>query len=172
MKECLLHYTALPLFYSILFLFLPPLLFFSFHLCIYFLSCLLCVFSFFILSYLHSTFHIFSGLTFTSWSFALLPRSPNHLSPLSPLWISFLFTIHTSLPFCFFLIFFHLFFIFFASLPLHLSCGPNSPITAGGNYAWKVIRCSLNNYPLMQLIDFSFQELCFLSPGSAFLSPS
>lgn len=61
-------------------------------------------------------------------------------------------------------------FICFASSPRHLSCGPDSPITAGGNYGWKVIRRSLNNYPLMQLIDFPFQELCFLSPGSVFSS--
>lgn len=70
-----------------------------------------------------------------------------------------------------FFVFPFLSFIFSASSLLYFSCGPNSPITAGGNYAWKLIRCSLNNYPLMQLIDFPFQELCFLSPVSAFLSP-
>lgn len=68
--------------------------------------------------------------------------------------------------------FYFLNFIFLVSSSLNLSCAPNSPITAGRNYAWKPIRHSLNNYPFMQLIDFPFQELCFLSPGSAFLSPS
>lgn len=51
-------------------------------------------------------------------------------------------------------------------------CGPNSPKPAGRNYAWKLIRHSLNNYPLMQLIDFPFQELCFVFPAAASLSPS
>lgn len=61
--------------------------------------------------------------------------------------------------------FFSLSSFYLSVLPLHLSSGPNHPITAGRNYAWKLIRRSLNNYPLMQLIDFPFQELCFLSPG-------
>lgn len=164
MKECLLHYVVLPLFYNILFLFLLPLLFFIFIFAFisYPVSCLLFFFS-----------CLISTLLSTSSQVWLLP--PNLSLFFFIVQITYLllfFTILTSLPFCFFLLFFNLFFIFFASLPLHLSCGPNSPITAGGNYAWKVIRCSLNNYPLMQLIDFSFQELCFLSPGSAFLSPS
>lgn len=147
MKVRLLHYAARSLFYNILFRFAPS--------------------PFFLLLSLHLL-----PVLFASCLISTLPSTSSQVWPLPPL----LSTIHTSLsddPTLFFLLlFFNRSFISFASFPLHLSCGPNSPITAGGNYAWKVIRCSLNNYPLMQLIDFPFQELCFLSPGSAFLSLS
>lgn len=171
---CLLHYLTLPLSFSVLLFLLvftslssmplspilPPLL------------CLL----FFLLFYLH-----FSTLLSTSsqlWPLLPpLPLGPNHLCPLSPGFPSLLVSPSTLLYLLIFLSSLFLFFfpflsfIVFASSPLHLSCGPSSPITAGGNYAWKLIRRSLNNYPLMQLIVFPFQELCFLFPGSAFLSP-
>lgn len=130
---------------------------------------LLCLFSFFC-PHLYSTFYFFAGLTSTC--FALICFGPLMSSvlwmsfPLSPSPLYLL--IFLSSPPSFFLC---LPFIFYASSPLHLSSGPNSPITAGRNYAWKLIRRSFNNYPLMQLIDFPFQELSFLSPGSPALSP-
>lgn len=128
-----------------------------------------------ILSFAFCFFSSHPHFSFTCWGFVALSFSPNHLilssecslhsvKPSSLLY-PLVFLSFSLFPFYFQTL------TFLASSPLHLSCGPNSPITAGRNYAWKLIRHSLNNYPLMQLIDFPFQELCFLSPGPAFLSP-
>lgn len=104
--------------------------------------------------------------------FLHLSFSPHHSRPLSEfLPSSFLYLLLSlSFPSLLFFFFF-LSFVYLASSPLHLSCGLNSPITAGRNYAWKLIRRSLNNYPLMQLIDFPFQELCFFVSWFCFSPP-
>lgn len=150
---------------AVAFPFFSPLFFFTFH--SFFVSSAFSAMPlvYFLLSspLLYSTFHC--------RSFTLL----SVLYPLNSLYSLFfpssLFYLPIFLSFPLFL-FSPLSSIFFVSSHLYLSCGPNSPITAGRNYAWKLIRRSLNNYPLMHLIDFPFQELCFLSPGSAVLSPS
>lgn len=142
---------------------------FPFHLLFFICLSALCLLLFLHFSpLLYSALHFFWGSTFTFWSFSIfLLVLTTHVLSLNFCHPHF-FTCCSPFLFPLSFFFFFLSFVYLASSPLHLSCGPNSPITAGRNYAWKLIRRSLNNYPLMQLIDFPFQELCFLSPGSAF----